>query len=520
MADRRQANDRRAAADRRRRDRRRKNDARVFVVEVTGSDLRIALLERGAPGQTDLASAWASRWRKDAATLESPEGLAELTAALREAARQHNMFTADVRVVLSGEFCVIRTVRGTVDEVRAELQQLEQRSRLYLALGPGEKILVSQTTLLDARHSHAIAAACNRATLDAVQTAAESAGLELTLVEPALSALTRAVSRLPEAPTTPYLLVNLTESATEIAIIHEGRVLLDYRPGGATKPSELATLLDNHINRLNRHLARHLRASLKLQCVFICGDPAAVQTAAKSFGVSSPLDVRLVQPADVQATWALSPDAAKVATASVLGGLLAAYLPSEDADAPNLMQHILDGRLEPLRPRILRSFAPIAATLLLAAGLGLVTNRQQAELDSMQTELDSLAVSAARATELRLQLSSSESKLRELQKLAATLPPGLGAAAIRSLGACMPGDVWLSQLAITDRTSAKVQGASYIEAGVYEFVRWLEQAPGIAQVALKRTNATTITSGPATMFELELELGKFNDHAERVARHE
>jgi hypothetical protein len=520
MADRRQPSDRRATSDRRRRDRRRKNDTRVFVVEVTGSDLRIALLERGANEQADQASAWTARWRKDAATLESPEGLAELTAALRDAARQHNMFTADVRVVLSGEFCVIRTVRGSVDEVRAELQQLEQRSRLYLALGPGEKVLVSHTKLLDARHAHAMAAACNRATLEAVQTAAENAGLELSLIEPALTALTRAVSRLPDVPTTPYLLINLTESATEIAIIHEGRLLLDYRPGGATKADEVGSLLESHINRLNRHVARHLRASLTLQQVFLCGDGIALQAAAKSFDSKSPLDVRIVRPEDVQATWTLSRDTAEAATAPVLGGLLAAYLPVEDCEAPNLMQHILDGRLEPLRPRLLRSAIPIAATLLVALGLGWINGQRQAELESMQAELDSLAVSAARATELRLQLTSGELKLRELEKLAATLPSGLGASAIRSVGACMPGDVWLSQLTITDRTQAHVQGASYIEAGVYEFVRWLEQAPGFAEVALKRTSATTIASGPATSFELELELGEFNDSTERVARHE
>lgn len=520
MAERRQQHDRRATSDRRRRDRRRKSDTRVFVVEVTGSDLRIALLERGAQGLPDQASAWAVRWRKDATSLESPDGILELTAALRESARQHNMFTADVRVVLSGEFCVIRTARGAIDEVKAELQQVEQRSRLYLALGPGEKVLVSHTTLLDARHAHAVAAACNRATLEAVQIAAENAGLELSLIEPALSALTRAVSRLPDVPTVPYLLVNLTERATEIAIIHEGRVLLDYRPGGASKVNELGALLQSHINRLNRHVARHLRTELQLQHVFLCGDGAALQAAAKSFGAKSPLDVRIIRPQDVQATWTLSRDAAAAATAPVLGGLLAAYLPAEDCDAPNLMQHILDGRLEPLRPRLLRSAAPLAATLLIALALGWINGRRQAELDSMQAELDSLAISAARATELRLQLSSSELKLRELEQLAATLPPGLGAAAIRGLGACMPGDVWLNHLAITNGSTAQVQGASYIEAGVYEFVRWLEQSPGFKQVALKRTSATTIASGPATSFELELDLGKFNDQPERVARHD
>ena len=60
----------------------------------------------------------------------------------------------------------------------------------------------------------------------------------------------------------------------------------------------------------------------------------------------------------------------------------------------------------------------------------------------------------------------------------------------------MPSDVWLSQLEVTDRTTVRLHGASYLEAGVYDFVRWLEQAPGFAEVALKRTSATTSAVGP------------------------
>ena len=63
------------------------------------------------------------------------------------------------------------------------------------------------------------------------------------MIEPALSALTRAVSRLPDVPAEPYLLVHFTESATEIGVCHEGQLLLDYRPGGATKVADLPALL-------------------------------------------------------------------------------------------------------------------------------------------------------------------------------------------------------------------------------------------------------------------------------------
>jgi Tfp pilus assembly PilM family ATPase len=521
MSDRRKPTDRRETRDRRR-NRRRKGDGRVFVIEITGSELRFAMMERsGSSNQPDQVAAWTSRWRDNAIALESPEGLVELTAALREAARRHNMFAADVRIVLSGAFCVTRTVRGSIDEVRSELQRLEQRSRMYLSLGPGEKVLVSHTRLLDARHAHALAAACNKATLETVQTAAEDSGLEIAVIEPALSALARAAHRLPSVPAEPYLLVNLAESTTEIAVCHEGQLLLDYRPGGVTSLADLPNLLSSHLARLNRHTARYVRGSApSLRQVYICGDEGTVATAVKQFGRRTQFEVRQVRPADVQATWELRSDAASAATAPLLGSLLLSYLPPDECDAPNLMQHILEGRQEPLRPRLLRSFAPLAATLLIAAGLVALTSRQHHELTAMHAELDSLAVEAARATELRLRLSVNEAKLVQLKQVAEKLPPGLGGEGIRSLAACMPSDVWLNNLTVIDRSTARLQGLSYLEAGVYDFVRWLELAPGIDQVALKRTSAASSPSGPATSFELELVLAEFIDQATRVARHE
>jgi hypothetical protein len=430
------------------------------------------------------------------------------------------MFGAEIRIVLSGEFCIMRVVRGAVEEVRAELGRLEQRSRLYLSLGPGEKVLVSDSRALDARHAHAVAATCNRATLETIQSAAAAAGIEIAAIEPGLSALSRAVSRLPDVPDAPYLLVNLAQSATEIGVCHEGKLLLDYRPGGATHTAELGALLESHLNRLNRHVARYLRTNTVLKHVFLCGDDQAVKSAIRQFGAKSQLEIRHVRPDEIQATWKYVDDAARQTTAAALGGLLATYLPPDELDAPNLMQHIFESQREPLRPRILQSILPIAAVLVVAVGLGLVNGRQQGALDGMQAELDKLSVIDARATELRLKLMAAQSKLDELTKLADKLPARLGGATIARLGACMPSDVWLSKLELTDCSKVYLQGASYVETGVYDFVSWLQQAPGFAEVALKRTQPSAGPTGPTTTFELELALGAAKTIATKVARHE
>lgn len=521
MADRRQSNDRRARSHRLR-ERRRKGDQRVFAIELGGDELRVAALHRSSASEgADEVSAATYAWRKSAATLASSEGQAELAAALREAAVDMEMHGAEIRLVLSGELCIIRTIRGTLEEVRAELQQLEQRSRLYLSLGPGEKVLVSNTRSLDARHAVALAAVCNRATLEAIQAASDSAGIEIAVIEPALTALNRAVSRLPDAPAAPYLLVQLNRAAMEIGVCHEGQLLIDYRPGGRSGLVDLPTLMESHLNRLSRHVGRHLRIPPpKLEQVCLCGDHAEVAAALKQFQRLPGATARVVRAEDVKATWQLRENAAAVATPGALGALLASYLPASERDAPNLMQHLIDRKREPLRPRLVRSALPLAATLLAAMTLGLIGARQQRGLDAMQAEVDALAAAEGRASELRLQLGSARAKLLELDTLAKQLSPRIGGDLVGRLARCMPGDVWLHRLEISDRERIRLEGASYLEAGVYDFVRWLEEAPGMQEVALKRTNASSSTSGPTTSFELEITLGEFDASVKKVARHE
>lgn len=509
MSDRRQARDRRMSA----RERRRKGDHRVFVIELSSSDLGIVELQKSAgDGAADEVSSTTCCWRRTATSLNSLDGCAELTSAFREIARQHSMHGAEIRVVLTGEFCVLRMVRGTIESVRAELQQLEQRSRLYLSLGPGEKVLVSNTQAIDARHAHAAAAVCNRATLETIQTAAEAAGIEISVIEPALSALSRAVARLPETPTGAYLLVHLNPSGMEIGVCHDGQLLLDYRPSGRTAVADLPALLETHLNRLSRHVGRSLRAATPaINRIYLCGEEELVHAAMNQFKRQSKLEVLQVRPTDVKATWQLSEEAVGDVSAAALGALLATYMPSGDSDAPNLMKHIIDRKRQPLRPTLLRSALPLAATLLVMAALSVINESMEQSLDLMRIERESLAVKEARATELRLQLMASKGKLTQLEKLAAKLPGELGDTLVGRLAGCLPSDVWLSKVEIVEGATIRLHGASYQEAGVYDFVRWLEQAPGLTEVALKGTSPSSSATGPTTSFELELTLAADSD---------
>jgi hypothetical protein len=84
----------------------------------------------------------------------------------------------------------------------------------------------------------------------------------------------------------------------------------------------------------------------------------------------------------------------------------------------------------------------------------------------------------------------------------------------------MPDDVWLDRLAFRDGTSASLTGASYTDGGVYDFVAYLKQAPGITEIALEGTGVGQSATGPTTSFDLQLTLANIADRSDKEARHD
>ncbi len=106
------------------------------------------------------------RWRKEANSLHTEQGIVELTEAFRTLVTEERLAGAKVRIALGGEFCVTRVITGPTEDVRREFAELEERSLRYLTLGPGPKALAGNTQQLDARHQHALLAVANQRTLD------------------------------------------------------------------------------------------------------------------------------------------------------------------------------------------------------------------------------------------------------------------------------------------------------------------------------------------------------------------
>jgi hypothetical protein len=184
------------------------------------------------------------------------------------------------------------------------------------------------------------------------------------------------------------------------------------------------------------------------------------------------------------------------------------------------MQHVVASTREPIRPILIRSLIPLAAVLLLGVAGWLLNYRLQAEVDMLQQQVVALQPAQAHSLELRLKLTAAEEKFAQLNHLVQRMQPAPVREVIARIGHCMPSDVWLSDLTVEDMKQVKLSGSSFLEAGVFDFVRWLEQSPGFEDVALQSTRPSQSGSGPTIDFIVELNLGDIDGSVREVARND
>lgn len=516
--DRRQASDRRGSGDRRK-----QTEGRCAIFEVCRSMLHLALVVRNANTNSgrDRVVTRSIKWRKDAASLHTDQGNEELTAAFRALVAEERLFGAKVRIALSGEFCVTRVVTGPTEDVRREFAELEERSLRYLTLGPGVKTLAGCTQQLDARHQHALLAVANQRTLDQLMRIADTVGLQIECIEPSLIALSRAQAQLQSSCQDACLLIQLDEGVAELGICHNGRLLLDYRPGGHTNAENVADVVALHISRLQRYIERyHSYLSAPLRHVYLAGDTAAVELARKRFAAFENFEIHVLEPGDIDMPWSHAADTPGTPLAAALGTAMALYADSAEKRGPNLIESALAQLREPIRPILVRSLVPIAALLLIAASLFLYRVQQWREISAVRSELETLEPVCARATELRLNLTTAESKLKQLQALDKQLLQLNWQQVLNHISQSMPDDVWLDRLMFHDGKTAALAGASYTDGGVYDFVGYLKQVPDVAEIAFEGTGVGQSATGPTTNFTLQVTLANLAEHNDKETHHD
>lgn len=518
----RRENDRRSTSERRHRgERRRPSDARRAIIEVCRSTLNLALVTRGSGNEVDKVVTRSVDWRKEATSLQTELGRSELADVFRTLAAEERLAGTRVRIALSNEYCVTRVLTGPTDYVRREFDGLEERSHRYLSLGPGPKTLASSVHELDARHQHLLLAVANEHTLDTLMEIAENCGVQIESIEPSLVALSRAQAHLRNRCEDASLIVQVDEGSVELGVCHQGRLLLDYRPGGRITADTVAEIVAQHMERLQRYLDRyHSYLGGRLKDVYLTGSPASVERARGEFTRLKQLQVHVFEPSEMEVEWQYVADAPGTQFTAALGTALLLYPSAAEQQGPNLIELMLAELREPMRPILLRSLAPLAATLLLAAGMFALLVREKDQTADLRAELAQLSAARGRAAELRLTLGATEEKLQQLHELDSRLSqPELGQL-VRRISQSMPDDVWLDRITLRDGEDASLNGASYTDGGVYDFVGYLKKVPDITEINLQGTGVGQSATGPTTSFDIQLSLVDAADAAKGGGQHD
>lgn len=482
---------------------------RTVAIELSSGDLVYAVLDQAGSksGQTRLL--WRRLpWRKEATSLSTPEGQRELAAALAQVVSEEKLSGAPCRFALGGDFCVTRVVAGTNEQVDKELRNLEQRSSHYLSLGNGEKSFSRSTRAIDAKRSQGWMTVTNEKTLEAITTAAKEAGLKSTKIEHSLIALSRAVGWAGRDEESPVIIIHLNNRGVDMGVSYQGRLLLDYRPGGLAAKERLAETVMQHLDRIQRYCSQHFQfATARITRVIMCGDAADLQKTQEQFTSLGRLTAEAIDPRDVCKEWhcenVTSTDAWLL---PLLGSLAGSQKGTEPIDSPDLMEPVRRRHRDPLSPLLIKYGWPVAAAALLTVGIYGASLYQQ----QIAGGLEAAASQSKNHQDLifakQIELAATEAKIRYLTRISGQLSRPVWHDFVAEVGSCLPKGVWLDSLQVDREGRVSFTGPSFSENGVYEFVEHLKQASLVKNVALEGTRTIQLTTGPATQFDVKCNL--------------
>ena len=490
-----------------------------MAIEIGRSFLHAVIVDPPRRDETVRVRTRSIKWQHTTGMLYSEAGVRELTEAMKTLVSAEKLAGLSVSLSLNGDLCVTRVVTGTIDRVRRQLAILEQRSEHYLSLGSGPKSLATAIGALDARHQHALLSVTNGKTLDAVLGVASQLGLNVTLVEPSLVALSRLLGHAGRDVDSPALIVNLTENGVELGISHRGRLLLDYRPGGRFSLGEVADTVSRHLARLQRYCDRYYGYSEgTLSRVFLLGENSDVATVKAGFEKHEKLCVEDLNPAEIDLAWRFDSDGARLEHCAALGTCLLANATEESVVGPNLLERVQASEERPMVGQLLRSFWPAAAAALVAAILSVANWYEGSGVNALTRQLETLEADAGELWRLRGEMSTGDVKMAHLEAIEQGISDPSWSEVLSDVAGCMPADIWLDKFAVAADRRATLAGSSYREGTIYQFVSHLEPSPTLSQVAVEGTRPGMERAGMVTKFEIECEINDYSDSDKEPGR--
>ena len=479
---------------------------KCLALELSFSHLNVAIAQERPDGEVEVTTR-SIPWRDKATSLQEGDGPAEFSQTLRDLVGEYKLQGAELRVALNGDFCVTRVVTGTNEKVASELDNLENRSNLYLSLGHGPKALGASVRDIDARHQHALLTVVNQNLLDILVNVAAECGLRIELVESSLVALARLVGHVTADDDKPKLIVNLGERGVEVGIARSGQLLLDYRPPAQAIHERLAQLIASHLVRLQRYCDRHVGlTTTQLEAAFLCGHSEGVAVLAAGFARQQTEAIQVVAPDFSRLPLTFTDETPGPEMLGALGTLLADIARDGDAKTPNLMERVQAAQVEPLWPAVKRTMWPIAAVVASAALLVAASWARDWQASRIHAEHEQLREQQRELGQQALQRAQNGAKLTALSRIKARLTnPRFDELAAR-IAQCLPDDVWLEGVTVDRDGQMVLAGASLSQDGAFEFERWLQQLPLVERVSLSGAEASQ-TAGRGSVVNFSVRCG-------------
>ena len=501
-----------------------KSATHQVAIEISRDDVALVVIERRADGSRRVRGRRLP-WRVEAKDINETGGAEELATAINTLVAEEKLSGMSVHVALNSNYCVTRVAAGEREKVLEELRVLHGRSNQYLMLGPGEKAIARSLHPIDAKQSQGWLTVTNRDTLDIVVDTLMQANLQIDLIEHAMVSMCRAVAKMPTADEAPAVIVELSERGIDIGVTHNGRLLFDYRPGGLNSKTQVAQIIQRHLERIQRYCNRHFPfAEGRIGQVFICGAAEDFdEVRAQLEEVSELRPIRLTPHAFL--TECAFDDATRDESHFVapLGAALLQHAdlePSADVRGiANLVDFVRSVRREPVIPGLMKLAWPVAAALLLAAllhGGAFLEGQSASRIEREQKSLDG---EMALVSEMRAATQVANTRIAHLRKIdAGTFNPGWHQL-LSLIGRSMPEPVWLEGIRVEQDGAMTITGPSRTQDAIFEFVRYLQKIPVLQDVNLESQIPVNV-DGPAIRFDIKCRYVDRNDLIERTARND
>lgn len=477
----------------------------VLALQIGHTKVR-AVLYQLREGKPVACESLEEKWQDGDLKIASEEGMQGLKKALRTLLSHVPRSVDEAYVALSGEFCVTRVVSDTNDNVSHEVREIESRSRLYLSLGHGPKVVAGSIVQQDPRHQHATVSVVHRQTIEAILDVAKSVGLAVIAVEPTVISLCRLMGALRLDREAPSLLVCPGQSGVEIAVSFQGQLYLDYRPAGITQQEEIAEILVQHLERLQRYCRRHARVLQNaIASVYLTGERYRAEAIRQQLGDRLQMPVQILETVNTESELTPLLRTVPISHYPAAGmGLLA--IREYATPGPNLMDRLKSDHEEHVLKRAMKVFGPIAAAVLCAAVVWGYLFQQRWHLQQLEIQAAELEPIHRESLVLHSEMKQGRETLNVHQQITRQLRQPKIAKWVHALGSKVPQNTWLTSIAVDQEGDLSIEGNATAEASIYSYAEEIGHLPFVNRATVDGAIPSATRSGPAVKFTIHCDI--------------